>query len=360
MAQGRRLQSTHPSPLIPAAVAVVQMAPLGAAQRHATADTTLAAKASDVSRGRSRSRLPAGADAKQVRTSRAQGPQLKDWVLVRIGSRFWRDGVPALVSRVTTGLSEGDSTVCLVLPNRLALRHGFGSSKPFQELEGVAFRDIKPYTGSDQASLGAVLLKAIKEFRGAARGRQDTSVPSSSAGAVQSAATDVETVPATQEETSAPTAAPELPMTVEAEADGLRQGEEPGPCDSEAGVANSESSVAAALEQVVPTTPLPRSGDARPLVRNESGPKEAPAAPAPEAAAAAPLYSGKPSSASRHAELTAAVARAFRSCGAMELSRHELEAALAATFGQEELSRGLQALDQENKVFLSGDLVFLI
>lgn len=342
------------------------MAPLVAAQRRAAVDATV------VRRERSRSRSPAaGASGRKQRASRGQRPQLKDWVLVRNGSRFWRDAVPALISKVTTGLSEEDFTFCLVLPNRLALQHGFGSSRPFLELSGVSIRDVRPYAGSDETQLRATLLTAIKEFRtGKAAGSTRPLLPPTTAAP--------EPAQLMQEEVGVAPTAPQQHV---------QEGPQPS-CDSELAAAPSEAaedddsadsegseaeaaapSPAAPMPETAPTTPLPRSEEARrPLTRVESLPKEAPAAPAPEPAAAEIVCAGKtapkaapePVPAKRYAELTAAVARAFRSHGAMELSRQEVEAAVGLAFGREELAQGLQRLDQENKVFLSGDLVFLI
>lgn len=63
-------------------------------------------------------------------------------------------------------------------------------------------------------------------------------------------------------------------------------------------------------------------------------------------------------------EFTCAVSRAFRQAKEEELSQQELSDLIAKASGvnwsSEELQEGLRALDSQNKVFLSGDLVFLI
>jgi len=66
--------------------------------------------------------------------------------------------------------------------------------------------------------------------------------------------------------------------------------------------------------------------------------------------------------AQRFRELTAAVAKAFRAAGgdSSQLTRQELGVAVGVAFGEEELLKGLERLDAENKVFLAGDLVFMI
>jgi len=377
--------------------------------------------------------------------------QLKDWVLVRNGSRFWRDAVPALVCKVTQGLAEQDSTVCLVLPNLLALRHGFGSSKPFLELSGVSIRDIRPYTRSNQAQLRATLLKAIRDSRAsnlnkateipcttgapasvscplanaiaaAERASADHAeagasgdVPSAAAGAESEAkeehggdagaahaaspwlaeeadgdlVADVEfggvwlgsAAQATGDEDAELAAELDeerqlaMPLVDEADSETEASEEEESECEAPVSAAAWSPSTAAtaspARKELVDvafhtTPPRDTRRTARPLQREESDQKDvqqqpvsAPAALAAEKLPPAQIVAKAP--ASTMMDLTRAIARAFhKRGGATELSRQELEADLGGAFTPEELSQALHKLDQENKVFVSGDLVFLI
>jgi len=90
-------------------------------------------------------------------------PNVKDWVLTRMGKKYWADAIPALVTRVSVGLEEKDATVDLVAPNRLALMHGFGG-KGYLEMPAVKLQNVRPYEG-DPASLRLALLKAIRDSR---------------------------------------------------------------------------------------------------------------------------------------------------------------------------------------------------
>ncbi|CAE8618361.1 unnamed protein product, partial [Polarella glacialis] len=83
--------------------------------------------------------------------------EIRDWVLVRTSSRFWKDAVPALVTKVS------GASVCLVLPNKLALQHGFGSKRPFMEMRDVNIGEIRSYTGGGQSQLRGMLLAAISK-----------------------------------------------------------------------------------------------------------------------------------------------------------------------------------------------------
>jgi len=63
-------------------------------------------------------------------------------------------------------------------------------------------------------------------------------------------------------------------------------------------------------------------------------------------------------------EFTCAVSRAFRQRKESELTQHELGALMAKASGvnwsSEELQEGLRVLDSQNKVFVTGDLVFMV
>jgi len=424
------------------------MAPLGSP----------AAAAARAARPRSRSRSRSAEPKPSAASSRAQAlPQLKDWVLTRVSTRFWSKAVPALVSRVTVGIKPEDCSLCLVLPNRFALQYGFGVAKPFFELSDVPVRDVRPYHGTDHLLLHATLLKAIRESRsGSQASREGCSTVATStiarnvdlrAGGISPAsatpaaltqlakpAEPADLVPGMTQDDEIPAAQPEPAVSEEdeeeMEEDRLslprsppeRAGEEaddkskesepavrsrpptaaesemelestqevpledqlasgpppqpqPQPEEAARGDEPPPTTAAAPLSPaaVVHATATPetprRTSQGRPLAQRESEPKDASntvvepvAVPMGKispvlamAEKAAPV-----NAAARFAELTKAVARAFKGARADELTRQELAKAVGHSFGEEELHQGLEQLDRAQKIFLTGDLVFLI
>jgi len=104
---------------------------------------------------------------------------------------------------------------------------------------------------------------------------------------------------------------------------------------------------------VVPVTPR----QPRVLVRMESAQKDA------DARAAASRRVSVPDGVARFRAFTAAVAKAFRGAvagPASQLTTQEIAKAIGDTFGADEMLQGLQRLSDEEKVFLTGDLVFLL
>jgi len=364
-------------------------------------------------------------------------PALKDWVLVRNGTRLWRNAVPALVSKI----SPDSTSVCLVLPNLLALKHGFGSSKPYLELQNVLVREIRPYTGCDQANLRAMLLKAIIKGAGARRLERQASDPRLACEASPREPEASEpAAPMEVEREQAPRAAddgapsealaeqqPSVDDAIGAASDLLGQVEpaqEPLAVDSEFGgvclplrsaqavlideamlqgndaqedegigesettsadyEADSETDESDATVTPPPArpvaTPSPRAEAEQPLSQQkcslaETGFSAAVQQRAPEAAKVStesaktvPMASAPPACADApaacktfdHRAFTRSVAQAFRSSRSTELSRQELAHDLLAEFSAEDIARGLCRLEEEDKVFLSGDLVFLL
>lgn len=317
---------------------------------------------------RSRSRSPRPSRSSVSRAAGGFAPQLKDWVLTRVSTRFWSKAVPALVSKVTEGTKTEDCSFGLVLPNRFALQYGFGNAKPFLELGNVSVRDVRPYHGTDHMQLHATLLKAIKNSRlgGLAaaavekggdneapcipallqqhdeeederRGEEAKRSPGSPAG--EEADDESEESEPTAKSCSLPT----------------RRGEE---ADDES--EESEPTARSCSLRMAETSGLLTPRRARPLVQRESEPKQSNIVAVEPAAVPVKKSAMVASARTRFLELTKAVACAFKDARAEELSRQELSKALGASFGEEELQRGLEQLGEANKVFLTGDLVFLV
>lgn len=319
-------------------------------------------------RPRSRSRS-AGAVTKPVVQFFGKAlPQPKDWVLTRVGTRFWRDAVPALVTKVSIGLKSEDCSLGLVLPNRFALQYGFGSTRRFLELSEVPIREVRPYTGRDHMQLHAVLLKAIK----------DSYTQKNTVGDVCNTLSVTEDQDSNLSNHVQETSGIETPNGGAADCpdmqnddDDILDDKEPSsPSGEQADDESTDSEPGMQhLDSSAPDTPkqLPI---ARPLMRKESTEKDPNTlnktlgTPASVLGKLEPAASDKPAlgnSMTRFRELTAAVAKAFRGADlSAQLTRQELATAIGSTFSKEELQQGLLRLDKENKIFMTGDLVFLI
>lgn len=298
-------------------------------------------------RGRSpRSRSP----------KRAFQPQLKEWVLTRVSSRLWRDAVPAMVSKVSEGES-GVRTVCLAVPNLLALRHGFPSKMPFREINDVQLLDVRTYGGSDQPLLRSLLLRAIEKV---VHERRSQSFQQR------------------QEELSSKLFEHALEFTKEVNVASLQierhRGEDEAASDPE-----SEAEAAEAPGFAVPPEPttmptmstLRREARTSPLEVSPATPpkrqlcrQDTPPTPQEVETSGRQVVSLQAPSKAQDTrwllDFTRAVAQSFKQTQASEMSQQELLAAMGKSFSSEDLKLGLQQLEDNNKVFLTGDLVFLV
>lgn len=107
------------------------------------------------------------------RADRAKSPQAKfdsklelgSWILFRDSpKRRWAEAYPALISKVVSALQKTDVRCSIIIPNLLTLRHGFGGNH-FKEVNDVEMKNIKAYPGSDMSQLKEQLLLAIKNDR---------------------------------------------------------------------------------------------------------------------------------------------------------------------------------------------------
>lgn len=341
-------------------------------------------------RSRSRSRSPGHQAARTTTThilrqettsaKRSFRPQVKDWVMVRRGSRRWSDAVPALVTKIREA-ADALPTVDLVIPNLLSLRFGFGCAKPFFEMLDVDLKELRAYTGCEQSKLKEQLLKAI---------RLDCRTRcASQSGTLIITAKRLGTLPL-----SAPLPLPPQEQDVVARAthedagwDFLRHFD---PTDFAEEFTSELASLAAAdydsrdghgtqpmqetqpqekqeavfLCEEDPATPCRRQVVRQVTPPDPPAPSDSLKKRSPVAEELPPKARSRPRDASWLLEFTCAVSRAFRRAKESELTQQELGALMAEASGvnrsNQELQEGLKALDSQNKVFLSGDLVFMI
>eukprot|EP00746_Dinoflagellata_sp_MGD_P009480 gnl/MRDRNA2_/MRDRNA2_119293_c0_seq1.p1 gnl/MRDRNA2_/MRDRNA2_119293_c0~~gnl/MRDRNA2_/MRDRNA2_119293_c0_seq1.p1 ORF type:complete len:305 (+),score=80.75 gnl/MRDRNA2_/MRDRNA2_119293_c0_seq1:69-983(+) len=91
--------------------------------------------------------------------------ELGSWVLFRDSpKRRWAEANPALISKVVSALQKSDVRCSIIIPNLLTLRHGFGGNH-FKEVNDVEMKNVKAYPGSDMSQLKEQLLLAIKNDR---------------------------------------------------------------------------------------------------------------------------------------------------------------------------------------------------
>eukprot|EP00442_Polarella_glacialis_P047392 CAMPEP_0115084890 /NCGR_PEP_ID=MMETSP0227-20121206/21584_1 /TAXON_ID=89957 /ORGANISM="Polarella glacialis, Strain CCMP 1383" /LENGTH=346 /DNA_ID=CAMNT_0002473893 /DNA_START=90 /DNA_END=1130 /DNA_ORIENTATION=+ len=343
---------------------------------------------------------PRGRAAKDVRArSRSRSPtksshltvEIRDWVLVRTSSRFWKDAVPALVTKVS------GASVCLVLPNKLALQHGFGSKRPFMEMRDVNIGEIRSYTGGGQSQLRGMLLAAISKDAIARRKMQplpeeEEEEPVQTAEDQQHRSTESATEAAPVEVGPAPVSVGPAPVPVSARAqlktsswDHLKTFDPDAFTDDEAASdpADSEEETLqapglpeapAVVQEELPPVATP---DRRQLTRRETPDTPevvvAPSKVVSEVSTVKAVVCQKPAEKKPclatsdrgkqwFIDFTRAVSKAFRHTpGCQELTRQELASLMGGeAFSVEDVQIGLQRLDQQTKVLLTGDLVFLI
>lgn len=293
--------------------------------------------------------------------------------MTRVGTRFWSNAVPALVSRVSVGFALDECTFDLILPNRLALKHGFGSAKPYLEISLVLARDVRPYKGVDHKELHVVLLKAIRDGKRSARQTHekvesegfDAHVPGDCPGSVRKLRDDLH-------EDNLVKADPKATGAAENEDDSDYSDY------SEKSEENHDGSMSEVLTlnfENMPATP-PRSR--RSLARRFSSQKDViETVPnkvsekgvgdevldyqTSQNGTIEPNTPSKENAFVRDRALTAAIAKAFRSAGeAAQLTRQEIATAVGSDFSIEDLTGALNILNDEEKIFLTGDLVFLL
>merc|ERR1719375_2810415 len=93
-----------------------------------------------------------------------QPPRLKQWVLVRTRCDHrwrWANATPALVSGLSLG-EDGQTRVDVVVPNLLALRHGFGG-RGFHELSNLPLSWVRPHVSGNLPQLKQQLLEAVRQ-----------------------------------------------------------------------------------------------------------------------------------------------------------------------------------------------------
>lgn len=266
--------------------------------------------------------------------------------MTRLKTRFWRNAVPALVTRVSVGLTADQTLLELVLPNRLALGFGFKATQPYLELQGVKLQDIRPYTGTDHMGLRQALCKAIRAKRAS------LAVP--------------DDLPATQDDDQQAEDSGSAPEQAVTWLCGEVAEDQPGQTE---GVADVEVPQTPVLTRVLAKQ---GSGEKEPAkviavacVAEKLPPGGTPEVPgvAAEAPTPSPPKAASAADARRRFEaFTAAISRAFRAAGGADepLTRRELALAAGAEFGESEFHEGVRQLEKVNKVFVSGDLVFCI
>lgn len=296
--------------------------------------------------------------------------------MVRRGSRRWADAVPAMVTRIreATGTLP---TVDLVIPNLLSLRCGFGCAKPFCEMFDVNLKDLRAYTGSEQSQLKDQLLKAIRiDSRTRCASLSGALIITAKRpGALPLPAPLPPPLPKEQGDTAIRTPADagweflrhfdpadftEEPTSELASA--VDYDNKDGPSSQ----LRQESLPLEEQEAVVGSEADPATPRRRQLVRQDTPPTPSDLCSLQKRATVIAELPPKARAqdASWLLEFTRAVSQAFRRARQDELTQQELVALMAEAQGMklshEELQEGLRVLDSQNKVFLTGDLVFSI
>jgi len=293
--------------------------------------------------------------------------------MVRRGSRRWADAVPAMVTRIREA-TDTLATVDLVIPNLLSLRCGFGSAKPFCEMPDVSLKDLRAYTGSEQTQLKDQLVKAIRiDCRTRCASPSGALIITAKRpGALPLPATLPPPLPKDRAGTAIPTAADggweflrhfDPADFTEESTSKLASAVDYDKKDGEGSQPKLETLPQEEQEAVVDSEADPATPCQRQLVRQDTPPTPSDVCShkkRPTVIAELPCAQD----ASWLLEFTRGVSRAFRQTRQDELTQQELVALMAEAEGMklshEELQEGLRALDSQNKVFLTGDLVILI
>lgn len=304
--------------------------------------------------------MAAGFRAKQAKHvadfSEKNMPILGTWVTLvqggTKGSKARRSNAqttPALISAVST------TTVTVVYPNNLVLRHGF-KGEPLKRLAGVAVEKVRRFTGSDVSLqiLEKALLTAVKA----------------------DACARVPTTPNRKAPCTPQCSTPEPQQCSSPEPQSPR-----GQSKSQGERARSRSRSPLRKEVSSPKTPINRS-----LTRKDTDEKicasQLPAqhmedekgclSPKPGAAVVGSelelpkehdkkVAMSPKSEARRRASLTSLVSRQMSASACGRLPREELETALMkGGFDAAEVAAGLERLDDMNKIMLMDGLVFLV